>query len=462
MSRQFLLPGALALALTCIPEARAASDADVAEIRAEIRLLRQSYEARIEALEKRLAEAEARNASATPAPSPPPSGAPLATGSGASPAGASAFNPAISLVLQGNYANLSRDPGKYAIHGFAPVGETGPGRRGFSLAESELGFTASVDDRLAGNLTVALTPENTVSVEEAYGIFTAAPAGLVPKFGRFFSGIGYANEQHPHAYDFFQGPLAYDALVGGKVAQDGVQVKWLAPTEHYLELGAEVASGNDFAGTARNRNGAGRGALYAHTGGDVGESHSWRAGVSWLRTQSTGREWSVADRTGNTAMVAFDGRSDVGLVDFVWKWAPQGNAQDTNVKVQAEYLRRQERGELSYDGGGAIGLSQSAAYQSTQSGWYLQGVWQFMPRWRVGLRQDRLSTGSVDYGANGTFLTLEPFAPRRASAMVDYSPSEFSRFRAQFSRSEVQPGVTDNQFFLQYILSLGAHGAHRY
>lgn len=463
MNRPFLVPGALALALAVHPAARAADPADLAEIREQIRSLRQSYESRLEALEKRLQEAEARNATARSAPPP---AAPLAV---AAPApvtggatGANAFNPAISLVLQGHYANLSRDPARYAIHGFAPGGEIGPGARGFSLAESELGFSANVDDRFAGNLVVSLTPENTVAVEEAYGLVTAAPAGLVPKFGRFFSGIGYANEQHPHAYDFFDAPLAYEAILGGKAVQDGVQLKWLAPLEHYLELGAEVARGDGFPGTSRNRNGAGSTALFAHAGGDLGASSSWRAGVSWLRTHASGREWNATDLAGNEALLAFDGRSDIAIADFVWKWAPQGNAQATNFKLQGEYLRRLERGDLAYDADGALGLTAAAPYRATQSGWYLQGVWQFMPRWRAGLRHDRLSTGSVDYGANGAFLTLAPFAPKRSSLMVDYTPSEFSRVRAQFSRSQVQPGLADNQFFLQYVLTLGAHGAHRY
>ena len=76
-------------------------------------------------------------------------------------------------MLQGVYANLSQDPKQYAIHGFVPSGDIAPAKRGLSLAESELGFSASVDDKIYGNLIFSLTPENTVSVEEAYGVLTA-------------------------------------------------------------------------------------------------------------------------------------------------------------------------------------------------------------------------------------------------------------------------------------------------
>jgi hypothetical protein len=45
--------------------------------------------------------------------------------------------------------------------------------------------------------------------------------------------------------------------------------------------------------------------------------------------------------------------------------------------------------------------------------------------------------------------------------MFDYSNSEFSRIRLQFNRDE--SGLkNDNQFTLQYIMSMGAHGAHAF
>lgn len=46
--------------------------------------------------------------------------------------------------------------------------------------------------------------------------------------------------------------------------------------------------------------------------------------------------------------------------------------------------------------------------------------------------------------------------------MLDYNPSEFSRVRLQLSQDRARENQTDNQFFLQYQMSLGAHGAHGY
>jgi hypothetical protein len=454
------MPRAFALALLAAPAAHAASDADLDEIRAQIRELKSTYESRIQALEQRLREAEAK--SEQPAPSAPVAAAPVA----ASPASSlAAFNPAMSAVLQGRYANLSQDPARFGLAGFAPAGDAGPGRRGFSLSESELMFSANVDHKFAGTLIMSLSAENTMAVEEAYGLFTAAPYGLAPKFGRFFSGIGYLNEQHQHAWDFIDAPLAYQAFLGGQYAQDGLQVKWVAPLEHYVELGAEAGNGDNFPGSPRNKNGVGAGAAYVHTGGDIGASHSWRAGLSFLRTRAQERNYDLVNYNGDSLPVGFAGTSRVAIADFVWKWAPNGNPRVTNFKLQGEYFRREEKGDFTYvrNPDPALNLLNTApGYATRQSGWYMQGVYQFMPQWRAGVRYDRLDRGAVDYGRASVYLPLADFSPKRSSVMVDWSPSEFSRVRLQFSQAKTLPGISDNEWFLQYILSLGAHGAHKY
>ncbi len=475
MHKLALAPSAFALALVMAPAARAATDADLAEIREEIQQLKAAYEARIQALEQRLKKAEARSTAAAPPPATPPAGvsAAVVTPPAAAPAppvataapsasGIAAFNPAISAVLQGVYANLSQDPNQYAIAGFVPSGDIAPAKRGFSIAESELGLSANVDDKVYGNLIFSLSPDNTVEVEEAYGVLTAIPDGFTPKFGRFLSSIGYLNDQHQHVWDFYDAPLPYQAFLGGQFRSDGLQLKWIAPTDIFLELGAEVGDGNSFPGAERNRNGIGDAAFYAHAGGDIDASNNWRAGVSWLGVRPRDREYAMTDLAGNPAQLAFSGRSDLVIADFVWKYAPNGNALETNFKLQGEYFWRRESGDLTYDSNGALGLMQTSSYSSRQSGWYVEGVYQFMPYWRVGARYDRLDPGRVDYVANAGYLAPSSFDPQRYSVMLDYTPSEFSRFRIQWQQSKTRPDLTDNQLFVQYILTLGAHGAHRY
>jgi hypothetical protein len=60
------------------------------------------------------------------------------------------------------------------------------------------------------------------------------------------------------------------------------------------------------------------------------------------------------------------------------------------------------------------------------------------------------------------FPVLANHNPTRNTLMLDFSPTEFSRFRLQFVADKSRFGVTDNQVVLQYIHSLGAHGAHKF
>ena len=373
------------------------------------------------------------------------------------------FNPAVSLILSGTYANLSKNPDTWQLSGFQPTGgEVGPGSRSFSLGESELGLSANIDQYFFGRAIVALSPENEASVEEGYIQTTALPAGLTVRAGRFYSATGYLNDKHAHTWDFVDAPLVHQAFFGGQYKQEGVQLKWLAPTEQLLEINAELGNGHQYPGTDRQRNGGGSMQLAAHTGGDVGPSHNWRAGVSWLHTKASDRTWTEADLSGTEVTNAFTGSSQIVALDGVWKWAPNGNGRINNFTVQGEYFKRIESGMATYDTTAATAGTQADRYRSAQSGWYLQGAYQFMPMWRVGLRHDRLDSGNVSYGANAANLANVAHNPKRDSVMVDWTGSEYSRIRLQLSQDQARQGVKDTQVFLQYTMSLGAHGAHSY
>lgn len=376
-------------------------------------------------------------------------------------AGANAFNPAISLILSGLYTRTSRDPAQYTITGFQlpPDAEVGPGTRGFSLAESELGISANVDPWWRGAAHIALHGDDSVSIEEAYVQTTSIGHGVSVKAGRFFSGVGYLNSRHAHTWDFVDNPLAYQAMLGTQYGDDGVQVTWLAPTDLFIELGAQVGRGRSFPGGDNSRNGAGMTALMAHAGGDVGASHSWRAGVSALNAKANDQGLQGQDAAGSPVANTFSGSTRVWVVDAIWKWAPQGNATRTSFKLQGEFLRSTRRGELIYD---VANTGSAGAYRAVQSGGYVQGVYQFMPRWRVGARTERLNAGTPDYGANAGLLAASSYAPRKNTLMLDFNASEFSRVRLQLAHDRSREGAADRQVFLQYQMSLGAHGAHSY
>ena len=465
MNKLYSLAGALTLAATPTLAADAETLRELQALRTQLQQLQQGYEARINALEARLQQTENKAIKAetlasqtSERPQTPP----------AEPARANAFNPEISLIISGSYNNLKQKPEAYQITGFTPtLGEVGPGSRGFSLGETELVLSANVDPAWRGTAIAALKPEGGVAMENAYIESLGLGQGFNFKAGRFFSGLGYLNEHHRHAWDFADAPLAYQAFLGGKFGQDGVQLRWLAPTETFLELGVEAGTGQSFPASARDKNGSTAGVVFARLGGDLGDSHSWRIGLSALGTSPRERAYTDPD---SGADQSFSGRSRLWVADGVWKWAPAGNSSVTHFKLQGEYFRRQEKGDLaSNSAAGSCAGDCRGSYESRQSGAYLQGVYQFMPRWRTGLRYDRLDYGTVHLGLvdNGTLAStdlpaLAPHSPSRRSLMLDYSPSEFSRFRLQLARDESGLGRSDHQVFLQYIQSLGAHGAHKF
>ena len=97
-----------------------------------------------------------------------------------------------------------------------------------------------------------------------------------------------------------------------------------------------------------------------------------------------------------------------------------------------------------------------------RSGWYAQAVYQFMPLWKIGARYDQVRASDLDSSVfGGTTLDNLGMTSRRASALLEYDTSEFGRFRLQFNRDHAAPQV-NNELFLNYVVSIGAHGAHKY
>lgn len=429
-----------------------AQDSEIAQLKSEIRALKESYEARIQALETRLGKAETTMQAANTAVAAP----------SAPSSGGNAFNPEISMVLSGLYRNFSQDPNQYAITGF-PSGrgaEVAPGKRGLSLAESELNLSANVDPYFFGSFTMAVSPDSSVDVEEAFVQTLALPRGFTVKGGRFFSALGYQNGQHAHVWDFIDAPLVYQAFLGGQYIQDGVQAKWIAPTDTLVEVGLEAGRGDRYPGTARNSNGAGSLVAFGHVGADIGDYSSWRLGLSLLHARPQDRVSEQLDRNGINVANSLSGTSNVAIADAVLKYYPTGSTRRNAFKLQGEYMHRREKGTLTYDTDATASGPLASAYSGAQSGWYLQGIYQLNPRWRFGARTERLSSGAVDFGINDVNLAQSNYRPSRHSLTADYSPTEFSRFRFEFSRDYARENFADNQISFQYLMNIGAHGAH--
>jgi hypothetical protein len=355
---------------------------------------------------------------------------------------ANAFNPAISIILNGSYSHHSLAPDAYMRAGFPVVGEGGPSADGFSLGESEISFAANIDDKFYGQLTVAMESEDgedEIGVEEAYIDTTALPAGFSLRLGRFFSNIGYLNSHHAHTDSFFDRPLAYQAFLGGQYGDDGAQLRWVAPTDLLVELGGEVLRGQNYPSGGAEHDGLGTRTLFAHVGGDVGSENSWLAGVSMLKTDTAGGE------------DGFNGDATVYVADATWKWAPQGNFKDGGITLRSEYLFDDRDGVFADPDDPAL----TAVWDGVRRGAYVEAVYRLNRTWDVGYRYDKLWADD-----DGPFAST--FDPYRHSAELTWRNSEFSLFRLQLSHDKPNTNDSDNAVTVQYQTSLGAHGAHKF
>lgn len=382
------------------------------------------------------------------------------------------FNPAISLILDGRYTDI--DNTDLALPGFQLGGEAGLPERGFSTGHNELTISANVDDKFYGSMTAAIVVDEgatEIELEEAFVETLQLGSGLTVKGGRFFSGIGYLNSIHDHAHDFADRPLVYDALFGGHLLDTGVQARWVAPTDMYLNLGVEMTTGSAFPGGDNDDNNQGL-ALFVKTGGDIDPSSSWQLGANYYQADFDKREAGGHHHGAGAAQAdneLLNGEVDVAGIDMVYKWAPQGNAKQRNLKLQAEYFVKNEAAAAEFTEGVN---SAEAQYDGKQTGFYVQGVYQFMPAWRVGLRYDRLQADNKisQFADNGIdeaeFLEESGLGveddPHKTSIMLDYSPSHFSRLRLQYSQLDQGHGEKDDIVMLQYMMSLGSHNAHTF
>lgn len=426
------------MASLCLSVINPAMADTTAELKQQIDQLKKDYEARMQLLEKRVEMAEA-NKTVTAAPP-----------SNASPAKQNSFNPAVSLILNGTVASYSKSPDDYALSGFALSPEAGLEKEGFSLGESEITLSANTDQHWRGQMTLSLADEDgetAVELEEAYVETLDLNNGFTARAGRFFSGIGYLNGKHAHAWNFNDAPLVYRGLFGNQVKQDGVRVNWTLPTEHYVEVGLEAGNGQSFP-AGGSHGGIGDWASFVKTGGDIGDSASWQLGLSHYQADNI----DAREASNHT----FSGDSKINGIDAVYKWAPNGNNTEKALVLQGEYFKRDETGDVTVDGVG------SSSIDGSQKGWYAEGVYKFAPQWKTGLRYDQLSSNNT--GNNAAILQQAGLAddghkPHRSSAMLEWSPSEFSRVRLQFNKDD-STKETDNQVILQYTQALGSHGAH--
>lgn len=322
--------------------------------------------------------------------------------------------------------------------------------KGLGLGHSDINLSGPIGQALQAQVTgVAHTLERKLEVEleEAWVQTRTLPAGLQLRAGRFSSQLGYLNEQHPHTDDFVQRPLLHRAFLGGHWADDGVRINWTAPTDLYLRLGLEAFRGRGLVEEGRATSRPGALVLSSRVGGDWGSSQSWQAGLSLMHNRreaavETSEVEGHADAHAHGA--SFSGRR-MWLGDLTWKWAPQGNNSQQQVRVSFEHA--------VISGLGPLSTSDDRHHAS-----YLSAVWRFAPFWEAGVRADLLRVRQLHEGQ------FEDGRLREAALMLAYKPSHAQTLRVQVTRQQDRGGfaAATRAVQVQYILNLGAHAAHAF
>jgi hypothetical protein len=398
-------------------------------------------------------------------------------GSSVSQRGSQLFNPDVSAIVDMYYHADDSEEGISHIleevsgfghsHGAGEEGHHHGPDEGFNLRHVELQFSADVDPYFKGS-AIAAVDLDAAEMEEAVIETTCLPGGLKLKGGKFFSDFGYINAQHSHQWDFTDQPLIYKLCLGDHGLNDkGLQLSWLAPTPFYLLAGVEAFQGEGE--SEQTFNYIGEEPLPTHDGP--------RVGVGWLKVGpnlpgnhalqfgafgASGSHQEAHDGNADGAEDHWlDGDSTFWGGDIVYKYnAPHPHGQG-DVIVQGEYFSCHRDLEL-------VGHDLAPQWVGNrrvddQDGYYVQAVYGFLPRWRVGMRWEQVGLTNDSELPDGT--SESHGSSYRTGPMLDFTPSEFSRLRLQVNRGsyETADGKEDvTEVYLQWMVSLGAHGAHKF
>jgi hypothetical protein len=355
---------------------------------------------------------------------------------------------------------------------------------GFNLREMELAFIASVDPYFDAVALLAVAEEG-IEAEEVYVQTRSLPGGLQLKAGKFLSGIGYINRQHPHQWDFVDQNLAYELLLGGHgLNEKGVQATWMPPTPFYLQLGTELLQGtnekfSNYVGPEEyppvdipgipsdpgpripaHKPGPRLFTGFAKIAPNLGFSHALQFGGSYGYSRA---HQEIHDHDGDGVPESvFDGTGSIWGVDLVYKHDAPREYGAGDLTIQGEYFNRTRDMRV-------LGVDLFTKYKN--DGWYAQAVYGIAPRFQLaarmsqaGITNERSLRGALaDFVQGGALVNYKTSS--QYSVAATFNPTEFSRIRAQYNHGRTWVGGVEQKFhqvFVQLQVSLGAHGAHRF
>jgi hypothetical protein len=383
------------------------------------------------------------------------------------------FNPDLSMIADFGLVgtNLSdRTAETLTVPGFIAQSDRTGKLRGIDFNYLELAFSAAVDPYFDFFSVVTFTPSG-FDIEETYVDTRQLPFGFQLRIGKFFSAFGRLNGMHQHVWDFYDQPLVYEAFMGEEGWKNpGIRLSWTAPLDFLLQANLEVFQGvNDespiynataYDLTAQNGTVLSSKAPFvpAMVVGSLKTSFDFGDNV-FLLGASVMYGHSTATRIQNLPTdMAFSAPGTILYNgELTYKYLISSYR---SLTWQSEYLGLLSSGDLAL---ASDGLVHSA--DKKQGGFYSQLIWRFdQPgRWRVGARFDLLDQNS--YTVDGVKQSLDNMLQRYTS-MLEYSPTEFSRFRLQYDydRSRFLDGARKDvhEVLLQMNIAIGPHGAHSF
>ncbi|CCO45919.1 putative Porin [Vibrio nigripulchritudo SOn1] len=378
-----------------------------------------------------------------------------------SPLAISAPDVDLGVVLDGAYQSEAR--------------QWGMRDKGFGLGHSEILLSSNIDQNFRGQLIAVVAShggKTEFEVEEAFVETLSLPAGIKVKAGRMLSNVGYLNSKHLHEDAFSDRPAVYRAVFGSHYFDDGIQLSWLAPTETFVAASFEVFGGKEWDVGYTDPATVGVYTANLQIGDDMNDSNSWRVGLSTLYN-ANGLGFAAEETSGSSHHhFSHDHSShshgDHGHshgptvtgkwlhgIDMTWKWAPNGNYKQENLRATAEAWFINDRYDERME---SIPNANDKAH-----GWYAELAYQFSPNWTISGRYGEVDavTGEVHWHVDHHHGELTKSDIQETDIALDWHGSHFGRVRAQVTREQLT-SKSQNIFTIQYIMSFGAHPAHAF
>jgi len=402
---------------------------EIQELKAQFDEVKAHYETKLSELQERLTKLE--EVPLAPPPSPPPT----SPGRFQIPFGQRAllFDISANADFVGAYSNLK---GTERGHAGSFVGRAD---RLFPR-EIELALQGAVDPFMRADCFIELAEEAEavdggverqlhLEIDECYATLLTLPFGLQSRVGQFRPKFGRLNTLHQHDLPQVDRPNALVNFFGEEqMSELGLSLSSILPMPFYQELEVGAFNGD-------NEVSFGRGSfrdplVVAHLKNffELSENSGFQVGFSGATGPDTG---------GSRAYVAG--------VDLTYKWKPAAQLYKS-LALQGEFLyshrKTMEEEEI---GGETVAVPKPF----DRYGLYIFGDYQLSPRWFVGARFDW-----------SQFPDTRGETEWAYSPVLTFWPSEFSRFRLQYKRTDRNFGKDADEVFFEVTFGLGPHAAH--